>query len=108
AVKILENSADYSVMNTARHAMFLPLSRAKKFDGKTAIDTFFWRIGDLIQAAVIYAGLNWLGFDIQHFALLNTLLAVAWIIVAVHIGRGYVDRVSARTTPIRETQGALA
>ena len=108
AVKILENSADYSVMNTARHAMFLPLSRAKKFGGKTAIDTFFWRIGDLIQAAVIYAGLNWLGFDIEHFALLNTLLALAWIIVAVHIGRGYAERVSARTTPIQETQGALA
>lgn len=108
AVKILENSADYSVMNTSRHALYLPLSRTKKYDGKTAIDTFFWRIGDLIQAAVIYLGLNWLGFEIEHFAMLNALLALAWIIVAVYIGRGYVKRVSARQAHVREICGAPA
>ena len=35
-------------------------SRDAKYEGKTAIDTFFWRFGDLIQAGVVFAGLNWL------------------------------------------------
>ena len=39
----------------------VPASRPDaKYEGKTAIDTFFWRIGDLIQAGVVFAGLHWL------------------------------------------------
>jgi AAA family ATP:ADP antiporter len=81
-VKFLENSTNYSLMNTARHALFLPLTRAEKYEGKTAIETFFWRFGDLLQAGAIYAGLNWLQFDIARFALLNAVLALAWLFVA--------------------------
>ena len=91
-VKILENSADYSVMSTTRHTLYLPLSTAAKFEGKTTIDTFFWRFGDLLQAAVIFVGLNWLDFDFQHFALLNIALSVIWLAIAVRLGRRYRER----------------
>jgi AAA family ATP:ADP antiporter len=88
-VKIAENSIDYSLMNTTRHALFLPVDRDAKYEGKTAIDSFFWRFGDLIQAGVVFAGLNWLGWGVQEFALLSLLLAVAWIGLAVAIGRQF-------------------
>lgn len=88
-VKVLENSTDYSLMNTARHALYLPLSDVHKFEGKAAIETFFWRFGDLIQAGVIFAGLHWFGFGVQQFALINMLLAVIWIAVARQLGAGY-------------------
>ena len=88
-VKILENSTDYSVMNTSRHALYLPLSTLQKFHGKTTIDTCFWRFGDVAQAAVIYTGLHWLGFQSQHFAMLNMMLALIWIAIAISIGRRY-------------------
>jgi AAA family ATP:ADP antiporter len=91
AVKILENSVDYSIMNTARHALYLPLPTAHQYEGKTTIDTFFWRFGDLAQAALIYVGLNWFGFDIAHFATVNMLLAVVWVAVAARIGKRYAD-----------------
>ena len=45
-VKMGENSTDYSLQNTVRHALFLPTSREAKYKAKTAIDTFFWRLGD--------------------------------------------------------------
>src|SRR5262249_6155854 len=45
-VKICENSTDYSVQNTARHALFLATSRDAKYKAQTAIDNFFWRAGD--------------------------------------------------------------
>jgi AAA family ATP:ADP antiporter len=88
-VKIAENSVDYSLMNTTRQALFLPVSRDAKYEGKTAIDTFFWRFGDLIQAAVVYAGLNWLGWSASQFAMLSLVLALIWIGLAVAIGREF-------------------
>ena len=78
-IKIAENSVDYSLMNTTRQALFLPVDRDSKYDGKTAIDTFFWRCGDLIQALAVYVGLNHLHWDAPRFALLNLVLAFAWI-----------------------------
>jgi len=91
-VKIMENSTDYSLMNTTRHALYLPLSSAKKFEGKTAIEAFFWRFGDLLQAGAIYAGLNWFHFDIKHFAALNMILAVVWFWVAWQISGYYRNK----------------
>ena len=88
-IKIIENSTDYSLMNTTRHALYLPLSPAKKYEGKTTIDAFFWRFGDLAQAGAIYVGLNWLHFDIKHFAMMNMFLAVVWLWVAWQISRYY-------------------
>ena len=88
-VKIFENSVDYSVMNTTRQALFLPTGQAAKYEGKTTIDTFFWRFGDLVQAGAFYIGLNWFGFSITQFAMLNLVLALVWLGLAVAIGRHY-------------------
>ncbi len=88
-VKIAENATDYSLMNTTRHALFLPVDRDAKYDGKTAIDTFFWRFGDLIQAGVVFAGINWFGWSAPTFAGLNLLLALVWVGLAAMIGREF-------------------
>lgn len=88
-VKIAENGIDYSLMNTTRHALFLPVDRDSKYEGKTAIDTFFWRFGDLVQAGVVFAGLNWFGWGAQQFAALSLVLAFAWMGLAVAIGREF-------------------
>lgn len=99
ALKIVENSVDYSIMNTARHALYLPLSPAQQFQGKTAIDGFFWRLGDLAHAAVVFAGLHWLAFELQDFALLNLALSAIWIGVALALGRGFRRRAAAALEP---------
>ena len=84
--KILENSADYSIQNTTRHALFLPTSREAKYKAKQAIDSFFVRAGDMLQAAVVFVG-TMLAFSIRGFALVNVLLVVVWIALAVAIAR---------------------
>ncbi len=91
-VKVMENSTDYSLMNTTRHALYLPLSAAKKYEGKTAIETFFWRFGDLAQAGAIYAGLHWFQFDIAQFALFNVFLSLVWLGVAWQVARHFRAR----------------
>ncbi|HET9484812.1 MAG TPA: putative Ig domain-containing protein [Xanthomonadales bacterium] len=88
-VRMGEQSIEYSLTNTLRQALFLPTTRAETYEGKTAIETFFWRFGDLVQAGVVFAGTTWLGMDARGFALLNALLAGFWIAVAFAIGRHY-------------------
>jgi AAA family ATP:ADP antiporter len=105
-VKIAENSIDYSLMNTTRHALFLPVDRDAKYEGKTAIDSFFWRFGDLIQAGVVYAGLNWLGWGVAQFAALNLLLAVVWIALAFAIGRAFAAKARENLINVAPEAGA--
>lgn len=88
-VKLFENATDYSLMNTTRHALYLPLSPAKKYEGKTTIEGFFWRFGDLAQAVAVYAGLHWFEFDVSDFALVNMALAIAWLAVAMAVSREF-------------------
>ena len=91
-VKIAENSIDYSLMNTTRHALFLPVDRDSKYEGKTAIDSFFWRFGDLVQAGAVFVGLHWLGWGVHQFAALSLVLALAWIGLAIAIGREFARK----------------
>jgi ATP:ADP antiporter, AAA family len=88
-VKIIENGIDYSIMNTCRQALYLPLSAQAKYEGKMAIDTFFWRLGDLLQAAVIFAGAHWLALAPRNFALLNVVLASLCAVLALELAKQY-------------------
>jgi AAA family ATP:ADP antiporter len=87
--KIAENATDYSVMNTARQLVWLPTTREEKYKAKQAIDTFFVRTGDLLQAALVFAGTTWLGLGARGFALANLVLIAAWLAVAVLLLREY-------------------
>lgn len=83
--KIVENGLNYSLQNTARHALILPCDEEQKYAGKTTIDTFFWRLGDLLHAAVVFVGVHWLAAAPAQFALINCALAVAWFVLASRI-----------------------
>ena len=84
--KILENSTDYSIQNTTRHALFLPTSREAKYKAKQAIDSFFVRTGDLLQAAVVFVG-TMLAFSVRSYAVVNVVLVLVWIGLAMAIAR---------------------
>ena len=84
--KIVENSTDYSLQNTARQALFLPTSREAKYKAKQAIDAFCWRAGDVLQAVVVFIGVRF-AFGVSQFAMLNQLLVLVWLAVVVGIYR---------------------
>ena len=88
-VKVVEKSSNYSLNNTIRGALFLPTSQTAKYEGKTTIDTFFWRFGDLLQAALIFVALRWLGFGVSEIALFVMALAAVMVWLAVLLGRRY-------------------
>jgi AAA family ATP:ADP antiporter len=84
--KIAENSADYSIQNTARNALFLRTSRQSKYKAKLAIDSFFARAGDGFSALLVFTGTRF-AFDIRSFAVVNAALVLVWLVVAVAILR---------------------
>ncbi|MBI3208671.1 MAG: MFS transporter [Candidatus Solibacter usitatus] len=90
ATKILENSTDYSLNNTVRHALFLPTSREAKYKAKAATDTFFVRAGDVLSAGLVFAGANWLALSVGNFAVINILLVGVWLVLAYMIRRNYI------------------
>ena len=94
-VKILENATDYSIQNTARHALFLPTSRQAKYKAKAAIDTFFTRFGDVLAAGVVFAG-SALKLSLAAFAGINLALTLVWLAVVFLIGREHARRAAAR------------
>ncbi|HEU4680608.1 MAG TPA: hypothetical protein VFS51_02605, partial [Gemmatimonadales bacterium] len=92
AVKIAENATDYSVQNTVRNVLFLPTSRDQKYKAKQAIDSFFWRAGDVLSAALVFVGVTQLGFDVIGFSRVNLVLAGVWLFVALAVGREYARK----------------
>jgi AAA family ATP:ADP antiporter len=90
-MKILENSTDYSVQNTARQALFLPTSREAKYKAKAAVDTFFMRIGDVLLAGIVFVGTK-LALSLSGFATISVVLTLVWIGVTIAIYREHKRR----------------
>jgi ATP:ADP antiporter, AAA family len=89
--KILENSTDYSIQNTIRQALYLPLTREAKYKAKAAIDTLFTRTGDVLSAGFVATGTA-IGLGAGGFAWLNVGLTAAWLAVAGQIAREHRRR----------------
>ncbi|TQV71044.1 hypothetical protein FLL45_22215 [Aliikangiella marina] len=86
---IAENSASYSIANTTRNALYLPLDRDDKYLAKTTIDTFVWRLGDLLQFGVIYVGLNSFNWETMEFVWLNLALSALMLLICYKISKTY-------------------
>jgi AAA family ATP:ADP antiporter len=80
-MKIAENATDYSINNTARHLVWLPVSSETKFKGKPTVDTLFARIGDLLAALTVLVGVQLLQLPTQGFLVFTLVLVVAWLAV---------------------------
>jgi AAA family ATP:ADP antiporter len=96
AMKILENSTDYSINNTARNVLWLPVSAEVKYKGKPTIDSLFVRIGDGIAALTVLIGVQILALSTQSFFALNVALVLIWIGLGLVVIREY-RRISDRS-----------
>jgi ATP:ADP antiporter, AAA family len=90
--KLSENSVDYSLQNTLRQTLFLPVERVAKYKAKAAIDTFCVRAGDLLSALLVGIGLHRLGMHRTSFALANIGLAALWIPLCIRLVRHHRAR----------------
>ena len=91
--KVGENSANYSMQNTANQTLWLVTDREQKYKAKNTIDTFFWRFGDVASAGVTLLGTA-LSFAIHHFIYLNMALQVVWILIVIAVVRRHREKAS--------------
>jgi AAA family ATP:ADP antiporter len=85
-VKVLENATDYSLQNTVRRALFLRTSREAKYKALQAVETFFWRTGDMLSALTVFVATAW-GLGVGRLAAFNLALVFVWLALAAAIGR---------------------
>ena len=81
------NATDYSINNTARHVLWLPMSQSVTFKGKPTVDTLFVRAGDGMAAVTVLLGVQLLSASIRTYLLLNVALTVVWLVAAVWVAR---------------------
>jgi AAA family ATP:ADP antiporter len=86
-VKVLENSVDYSLVNTLRQVLYLDHAAAVQRQGRAIIDALCYRLGDLLHAGLVAIGVNTLGFSSTDFAWLNIVFAGFWVLLAVELRR---------------------
>ena len=103
-VMISENSVNYSLQNTVRHALFLPVHRHEKYVGKQCIDTFFYRFGDVLSAGAVFLGTAIIGLQLSGFVVINLVLALllfwfSWIIG--HRNHTVIEKNFSNLPPIR-------
>jgi AAA family ATP:ADP antiporter len=87
AMKIAENSTDYSINNTARNVLWLPASAEMKYKGKPTIDSLCVRVGDGVAALTVLIGVQVLALSTQSFFVLNIGLVFFWIFFALVVIR---------------------
>jgi ATP:ADP antiporter, AAA family len=85
--KIVENATDYSVQNTVRRALFLPTSREAKYKALQAVETFFWRAGDMVSSLIVFIAIRWLAISVRGFAFVNIAIVLVWILMAATLAR---------------------
>jgi len=91
---IAVKSLDYSLLTPCRNALLLPTSRTVKYEGKTAIDTLFFRAGDLLSAFTVLIGVEFLRWGHNEFIIVNIVLATCMLVVSLFIGKSYAQRIA--------------
>ena len=89
SMKVAENATDYSINNTARHVLWLPMSEEVTFKAKPTIDSIFFRTGDGFAALTAMLGVQVLSWAVRSFFLLNVALAAAWLALGLWVVREY-------------------
>jgi AAA family ATP:ADP antiporter len=97
-VKIGENSLQYSLQDTTRHALFLVATRPEKFLGKAVTDTIAVRIGAIMSTLMVFLG-AWQRWPTSVFAAVNVGLALAWLGFVALIAREHRGRMDAPSWP---------
>jgi AAA family ATP:ADP antiporter len=95
ALSIADNGLNYSIQQSAREALYVPLDRAEKYQAKAVIDIFVQRFAKVLAIALSLglalgvgerAGLRWL-------ALPSAVVLAAWLACARYSGREFERRV---------------
>jgi len=97
-LQITRRAGNYAITRPGREMLFTGVARATRFKTKPVIDIVVYRGGDVL-AGWTYTGLaQGIGLGLGAIALVAALLALAWTLVAVFLGKSYEKNNSSMTT----------
>ncbi len=97
-MKVAENSTDYSINNTARHVLWLPMSQEVTLKAKPTIDSLFVRAGDGLAALTVLLGVRVFTLPLKSYFLVNIVLVVVWLIGALWVIREHKSLSASQAT----------
>jgi AAA family ATP:ADP antiporter len=86
AFQALQRTANFAISNPAREVLFTVLAREEKYKAKNVIDIVVFRGADA-AGGWLFAALRSLGMELRSIALVAIPLAVAWLALALALGR---------------------
>ena len=86
---ILRRAANFAIQRPAREALYAVLPRADKYKAKNFNDTFVYRAGDQIGAWT-YPAMGALGLGLSGLSFSMIPLSIAWLALALWLGRKYL------------------
>jgi AAA family ATP:ADP antiporter len=86
AFQVLRRSGDYAVARPTREVLYTVVAREDRYKAKSFIDTVVYRAGDQV-GAWSFTFLSWLGLRTTGIAITAGVLAVAWLVNALWLGR---------------------
>ena len=85
-IQVARRGVNYAVEKPAREVLYTPLGLATKHKVKFLIDTFAYRLGDLL-GAVTQVWLRELGLGVGAIVAVTVAFAGAWVLIARSLGR---------------------
>lgn len=77
----------YSIQQTAKELLYVPISRQEKYEAKAFIDIFWLRLGKGIAVLMVYfVSLGFSGESVRWLSLLLVLVMFAWIALGILAG----------------------
>lgn len=78
----------YSIQQTARELLYVPISRKEKYEAKAFIDIFWLRLGKGIAVLLVYfVSLRFSGESVRWLSLLLVIIMFGWITLGLLAGR---------------------
>ena len=93
ATELYDNSLNYSLQQTSKEVLYLPIDRSIRYKVKPFIDMVVFRFGKGIAAMAGIICLDLLRLEARVLSYLTLPLIAAWIALAVQLRRGYVTRI---------------
>jgi AAA family ATP:ADP antiporter len=103
ALQIIRRVGDYAVSRPAREMLFTAVDRETRFKAKPVIDIVVYRGGDMLSAWAFTLLSTGLGLGLGALALVGALVAAAWALTGIFLGR----RFNAMTPPDTAAAAAL-
>lgn len=92
---VIRRAGNFAIQRPAREALYTVLPRGDKYKAKNFNDTFVYRLGDQMGAwSYTWMGVFGLGLSALAFSMVP--LSVAWLVLALWLGRRYKEQEGAR------------